>query len=335
MDFRSIIGHENIITHLKSAITKQTISHAYLLEGEDGSGKLMLAEAFAKDLLCEDNIIVDGKKVCCNHCKACLQVETKNHPDVVYVTHEKASIGVEDIRVQLNSDIAIKPYSSDKKVYIIDEAEKMTEGAQNALLKTIEEPPEYAVILLLTNNRNAMLQTILSRCVRLTLWPVPSEKIVNFLMEQYQIPDYLAKISSAFSGGIVGKAIQFATSDEFDTIKSYVIQLVNTISECRTYELMEMVKVLNEDKGKLTSYLDLCILWYRDVLIYKSTLQSKAVMFQEDISNIKRQAERFDYDKIELIFRAIDEAKQRLKANVNAEIVIEMMLLTIKENRND
>lgn len=114
-------------------------------------------------------------------CHSCKQAAGKNQPDIIYVSHEKPNtISVDDIRTQLNNDIVIKPYSSKHKIYIVDEAEKMNQQAQNALLKTIEEPPAYAVILLLTTNAESFLPTILSRCVTLNLKAVPDEKIKNF-----------------------------------------------------------------------------------------------------------------------------------------------------------
>ena len=156
--FSEILGHEQIIEHLQNAIKLQKVSHAYILDGEEGAGKKLLARAFAQTLQCER-----GGVDPCGECHSCKQAQSGNQPDIIEVTHEKpASIGVEDIRGQLCSDIQIKPYSSPYKIYIVDEAEKMTVQAQNALLKTIEEPPAYGVIMLLTTNADAFLPTILS-----------------------------------------------------------------------------------------------------------------------------------------------------------------------------
>ena len=134
--FDAIIGHKKIISHFEEAIKTGKVSHAYLLSGEDGSGKMMIAKAVAKALLCEHK---DG----CGECAACKQVDSLNHPDVIYITHEKYEIRVDDIRKGINETIDIKPYSGDYKIYIIDDADRMNAGAQNALLKTLEEPPAY------------------------------------------------------------------------------------------------------------------------------------------------------------------------------------------------
>ena len=182
-DFSNIIGHETIIEYFRNAISMDKVSHAYILNGEDKSGKLMLAEAFAAALQCEEK----GMEPCGN-CRSCKQAAGRNQPDILYVSHEKPNtISVDDVRKQINDDIALKPYSSKFKIYIVDEAEKMNVQAQNALLKTMEEPPSYAVILLLTVNADSFLPTILSRCVRLDLKPVSDEKIRKYLIEQKQV----------------------------------------------------------------------------------------------------------------------------------------------------
>ena len=163
--FKDIVGHEQIIEHLKTAIEMGKVSHAYILNGPDLSGKMMIAEAFARALLCEKQD-PDG----CGECRSCRQSDDRNNPDIIYVKHDKPNtISVDDIRTQLNNDIVIKPYSNQYKIYIVDEAEKMNQQAQNALLKTIEEPPAYAVIMLLTTNADSFLQTIRSRCITLNL----------------------------------------------------------------------------------------------------------------------------------------------------------------------
>ena len=172
-------------------------------------GRKSLANAFALSLLCEK-----GMEEPCMQCHACKQVLSGNHPDLIYVTHEKpASIGVDDIREQINDTIQVRPYSSYYKIYIVDEAEKMTVQAQNALLKTIEEPPAYAVILLLTTNQDAFLPTILSRCVQLKLKPLKDSVVKEYLIQSLGENESEADIYAAFARGNLGKAIHLAQSE--------------------------------------------------------------------------------------------------------------------------
>ena len=196
--FSEIIGHEQIIEHLQNAIRLNKVSHAYILDGEEGSGKMLLASAFAQTLQCEQ-----GGTEPCGKCHSCIQAESRNQPDIIRVTHEKPNtISVDDIREQVNNDVVIKPYSSKYKIYIIADADMMSVQAQNALLKTLEEPPQYAVIMLLTENAEALLPTIRSRCVMMKLRNIKDQLVKKYLMEQMEIPDYKADVCVAFAQGL-------------------------------------------------------------------------------------------------------------------------------------
>lgn len=330
--FKDIIGHEHIIEHLKRAITTDKVSHAYIFSGEDGAGKNMLANAFAMGLQCKD---FGEEKDVCHRCTSCLSVEAGNHPDIIRVTHEKASIGVDDIRIQINNDILIKPYSSPYKIYIIDEAEKLTEQAQNALLKTIEEPPSYGIILLLTNNTSTLLPTILSRCITLTLQPVDKDKIKEYLMTHYKIPDYLSSLSCLFAGGNVGRAISYASSEEFSNRRDKAIHLLKFMDTMKIYEMVEEIKGLSEEKDKIYEYLDFFMLWYRDVLLFKATKNPNLLTYRNEVAEITKCAAQKSYEGIQSILDSIEKAKVRLRANVNFDITMELMLFTIKETKND
>lgn len=319
--YGDILGHENIKEHLINAVRSGKNSHAYLFCGEDDSGKMMLAKAFAASLLCDSQTGVP-----CGNCKNCKEALSGNHPDIIIPTHEKKGISVGDIRDQVNNTVIIKPYNGGKKIYIIDEAEKMNDQAQNALLKTIEEPPEYAVFLLLTNNRTAMLPTILSRCLELSLLPVADELIVKLLMEKYSIPDYSAELVAAFSGGIAGKAVKAATSQRFAEQRDDVISMLSPGASVSTQKIIESVKVLNDNKGDIAAYLELIRMWFRDVMVYKSTNNKKRIMYRTELAAIERAANAYPYEKINSILAGIDEAEARLKANVNFELSMELML---------
>ena len=326
--FKEILGHEQIIEHLKNAVALDKVSHAYILNGPDMSGKKMLAEAFAMTLQCEKK-----EQEPCMECHSCKQAINRNQPDILYLQHEKPNtISVDDIRSQINNDIVVKPYSSPYKVYIVDEAEKMNAQAQNALLKTIEEPPAYAVILLLTNNAETFLPTILSRCVRLDIKVVADNKIKKYLMEKYEIPDYKAEVCVAFAQGNVGKAIQLADSEDFNEIKNSAIQLIKRMDDIELYEMTEAIKQISGYKLQINDYFDLIMIWYRDVLLYKATADVNKLVFKEEVYEIKKAASKTSYGGIETILEALDKAKLRLNANVNFDLVIELLLLTIKEN---
>lgn len=327
--FGDIVGHEQIISHLKNAISMGKVSHAYILNGPEGAGKRMIAEAFARALQCE-NHDTEG----CGKCRSCHQAESRNHPDIIYVNHEKPNtISVADIREQINGTIDIKPYNttSQYKVYIVDEAEKMNEQAQNALLKTIEEPPAYAVILLLTTNADAFLQTIRSRCVTLELKAVADEKIHNMLMRNYQVVDYKADVCVAFAQGNVGKAILLAGSQTFNELKDQTIRLVRKLRDTEVADIMSEVKAIEEFE-QIDDFFDLLLLWYRDVLIYKASGSDAKLIYKDQANEIARQAEDCFFDGLNRILDGISQARRRLHFNVNQDMTLELLFLLIKEN---
>lgn len=326
--FKEIVGHEQLIRHLKAAHINERVSHAYIFEGEAKSGKMMLARAFAQTLECEM-----GGEEACGECISCKQMASGNHPDVKFVTHEKpATISVDDIRTQINADIAVRPYASRYKIYIVDEAEKMNEQAQNALLKTIEEPPAYGIILLLTSNLSRLLPTILSRCTVLNLKPVEDEKIISLLTRKYQIPDYRAKTCAAFAKGNVGAAISMAVSDDFTELLGRVLHIAKTIGERDVYELSTWAKEIAADKETPLQIIDMLMTWYRDVLVAKASGDESLMVYKDEAYALKRQAETYSYEGLQRIFDMLEETRARLASNVNPEASLEIMLLAMKEN---
>lgn len=326
--FQDIVGQEQIKEHLQNALASGKISHAYIINGEKSSGKEFIARVFAMALQCERGGIEP-----CQECHSCRQALSFNQPDIIRVNHEKpGTISVDDIRTKINNDVAIKPYSSPHKVYIVNEAEKMTPQAQNALLKTLEEPPEYAVILLLTGNVNALLPTILSRCVVLNMKPVSDELVKKYLMEQLKVPDYKAEVCVAFARGNVGKAKSLASSEDFENVKTEALSLLKYIQDMELYEIVAAIKKITEYKLDINDYLDIMAIWYRDVLLFKATRDANHLVFREEITAIRKVAARSSYEGIENVIKALDKAKSRLNANVNFELTMELLMLEIKEN---
>ena len=326
--FKDVIGHNDIIQYIQNAVSQDKVSHAYILNGERGSGKKMLADLFAMTLQCEEHTPNP-----CGECHSCKQAKSGNHPDIIHVTHEKPNtISVDDIRTQVNNDIVIKPYSSPYKIYIIPEADLLSVQAQNALLKTIEGPPAYAVIFLLTENAESLLPTIMSRCVMLKLRNIKTTLIKKYLMEQMQIPDYQADICAEFAQGNMGRAIMLASSEHFNEIKEEALQLLKHINEMEISEIVSAIKKIGTYKLSINDYLDIIMIWYRDVLIYKATKDVNGIVFADQLRYIKDRANKSSYEGIETILESLEKAKARLKANVNFDLVMELLLLTIKEN---
>lgn len=333
--FDDIEGQKGVATHFKNAIKLNRISHAYILNGERGMGKKTVARAFSMTLMCESH----GESPCMK-CHACKQIMTDNNPDVRWVTHDKPNvISVDEVRRQINTDVQIKPYSSNYKIYIVDDADKMNQAAQNALLKTIEEPPSYVVILLLTVNKDMLLSTILSRCVSMELRPLGKQQVERYLVEKAGIVDYKAREVSDFAGGNIGKAIRLASSDDFMELKESVVRVAKNIGKMTTGDINGAIKEISLYKENIEEYLDLLFTWYRDVLIYKSCSEkcvniNEKIIFADYIKQIKQQSEDCSYEAIERIFMELDGINGKLRVNVNFEMVMELLLLTIRDGLN-
>jgi DNA polymerase-3 subunit delta' len=328
LTFKEILGHEQIKEHFRNALLSQKISHAYILSGEEGMGRKSLANAFALTLLCEREMVEP-----CMECPACKQVLSGSHPDLIYVTHEKpASIGVDDIRKQINDTIQVRPYSSTHKIYIVDEAEKMTQQAQNALLKTIEEPPEYAIIMLLTTNTEAFLPTILSRCVQMKLKPLRDSVVKDYLKDRLGVSEMDAEVYAAFARGNLGKAITIASSESFKELHREILKLLKGIREMDISQILDWIKMLKDEEYDIYECLDFIQMWYRDILLYKVTNDINLLIFKDEDRAIREISSKSSYEGLEKVLEAVDQARVRMDANVNMELAVELLLLAMKEN---
>ena len=278
--FQKVVGHQEIITHLQNAISMNKVSHAYLFGGESGSGKKMMASLFAMTLQCEKHGVEP-----CMECPSCKKAQSQNHPDIIYVKHEKPNtISIDEIREQLINDVMIKPYSSPYKIYIIDEAQKLTLQAQNALLKTIE------------------------------------------------VPDYQAEVDASLAQGNIGKAERIARSPEYEETLENALRMAKYADSMPLYEIVETIKKLTAEKDNIDDYFDIFSLWFRDVLLFKATKEVDSLVFKQELNGIRERANKSSYEGLEKIIEAIQKARARLNANVNFDLTMELMFLTMKEN---
>ncbi|MBQ9827941.1 MAG: DNA polymerase III subunit delta' [Lachnospiraceae bacterium] len=329
--YSDVAGHFQVIEYMRGVIKEGMVPHAFLFSGPEGTGKSVLAGIFARALQCEE-----GGTDPCGKCRSCIQAESGNHPDIMWVKGSKQGIiGVDDIREKVNDDICIKPYSSRYKIYIIDDAETMTPGAQNALLKTIEEPPEYGIIMLLANNKDSLLSTVRSRCVLLSMRPVDDKSVLRFLKENYDLTDEEAQTAAAYAGGSIGKAVKLIENDDYREIRRRVLHLVRGIDSMEIYELKDAIKEITAYNISLPDIIDMMMIWYRDVLMLKATNDIGLLNYRDEYKYLKQKRNVISYEGLDSIIGAMEKAKSRLRANVEPGIVMEMLLMNIKENQND
>ena len=265
----------------------------------------------------------------CGRCLSCIQAQSGNQPDIITVSHEKPnSIGVGEIR-RMRADLQIKPYSNARKVYIVPDAEKLTIPAQNALLKTLEEPPEYAVIILIANGLSAFLPTILSRCVVLQTRAVEEAQIARFLQREKELPEDQAMILARFAGGNPGQALLLTDDKEFLELRDKTVDFLAHLSRADAVRISEFASDI--DAGRRDEVLSFVLMWFRDVLLYHSTQNSENLIFQEDIQYIIEAAGMLGYERLGRILDEIDVASRRLRSNVAADSVFEIMFLKIRQ----
>ena len=328
MNFKNIVGHEEIIQHMKSSIEQNKVGHAYIISGEADSGKKMLARTFAQTLQCEA-----GGTDPCEECTSCKQALSKNHPDIITVTHEKDGVlSVDEVREQIVNSMGIRPYKSKYKIYIVPDAELMNQAAQNALLKTIEEPPEYGIIILLTSNERKLLDTVKSRCIMLSTKPVRELDMLEYLQKNMGLTEDKAHFCIDFANGNMGRAIKLATHDEYAQIVESVVTVMKKISDLDVDDLSYAVEHIESFKLSINDYLDLMAMWYRDILMLKVTGKIDKLLFRNEYAILKKQAETLSYSGVEDKIEAVMRAKTRLAVNANFDVTMELLLLTLKEN---
>ena len=327
--FSEIIGQDIIVSHLQNALRTGGVSHAYILNGAKGSGRHMIARSFSAALLCENPRQEGDLLEPCGECLSCIQAAAGSNPDIITVEREKEnSIGVGDIR-KMRADVKIKPYSAAHKVYILPDAEKMTPAAQNALLKTLEEPPSYAVIFLLADGTSAFLPTIMSRCVTLPLRPVSEKAVEDCLRERFGAQEDRARLCARFSGGSIGRAALLLENEHFAALREKTILLLQKIDKTDAAQLASFAKEAVEEE-ETQDLIDLILTWNRDLLVCRATHRTESLMFTDEVQYIIEAAHTVSWQGLQAASEAVFRARRRLFSNVNAELTLQMMLLEIR-----
>ncbi len=324
MDFRQIIGHEKAIETLKRQIEKGSISHSYIFEGEDGLGKRKVALAFAKTLLCKNQGIEP-----CNQCTSCMKFESLNHPDFFLIEPENGLIKKGEVE-NLIKNVATAPFESTRKVFIIDNAHMMNTEGMNAILKTLEEPPEYINIILITSSTNKILPTILSRCQNIKFYPVEAKKITDLLVNSYGKLKTEAEFLAEFTKGSVGKSIELATSDDFFAKREEIINLIDILLKGDKTKAISSIGFFNDNKETIDEILDIFLFWFRDLMLYKKLGNNPLIINKDKIEYISKHS-YIKSDKINDIIEKVQQTKEYIKGNANFQLSIETMLLNMQE----
>lgn len=322
--FEEIRGNTPLVEQLRRSAASGRSSHAYLFLGGAGAGKRLIANTFAKALQCE------GEKRPCDSCKSCHAFNHGNHPDVIYFQPLKngKTYTIEDVREQLLETVDLKPFQYEKKIYIIEKADTLNIQSQNALLKTLEEPPAHAVFLLLAERAEAFLPTILSRVVVMKIRPLSAETIADYLMQAGHLAEE-SRILSAYAQGRIGQALELVEDEGFREMRQDILGKLEVLPSMSEGDAYLLAKDLEGYKNDLR-FLDIMELWYRDLLTAKS-LREEGYLIQRDKKDAIFRAAKEPAALLAKKAAAVRTARMRLAQNANFRLTMEVMLMDLKE----
>lgn len=332
MSFKKILCQDNIIRLFQEIIAKKRLAHAYLFTGPDGVGKTIFAKELVKVLFCNT-----GRLDACDNCRACLRIETGNHPDLHWIAPEKKDKFIKiDYIHALEDDVFLKPVEADRKVFIIREADKMNEESSNCLLKTLEEPPPDTMFILLTTSVEPLKKTITSRCQIVRFNPLPSSTLEAELATRFDRKPEVLKWVSQFSCGSLGRAIELLEKGTYERAnyiakKLLLLKLGDNLSFSK--EIVEwdsyQGEASEEKRSRLRLFLDIFLQFYRDVLLCKIGIENISLYNQLEKDVLKSLCRNLTRRGIIDILEHIVTSMEYLEYNVNAERVLENLLAKI------
>jgi DNA polymerase-3 subunit delta' len=317
MPFGDILGQEGCLTLLRRTMAKGKTAHAYIFEGIEGCGKKKTAIAFIEAVFCGQN---EG----CGLCSSCRKIALLQHPDLHLVEPDGVFIKIDQIR-DLQKDLSYRPYEAPRKACIIDGVERLNPSAGNALLKTLEEPPGNALIILLTAQVDAVLPTVLSRCQRLHFPALPQSAVEKYLHTRGCTPE-TARIAASLAGGSLKRALEIST-DEALADRKTLLERIDSLTTREMTPLFSAAEELSGDKEKVLETLDLLATYLRDVLLMQGG--SREVVISDLLPLIEKDARRFSLDDVMARIGNVFEARYALQRNVNPRLALEVLFMRL------
>lgn len=308
---RDFIGHEALINNFKQRCLKNTLSHAHLIAGEDGVGKGKLANILAKFILNGD---LDREYV-----------------DIINYSSEKSSFGVDDVR-DIIEEVYKKPFEKDKKVIIIHEGNKLTIQAQNALLKTIEEPPKGVYIIILCESLELILDTIKSRCEIYKLKPLTKSELYEYIkIKKFNYDENEIKSAIAFSEGVPGRIDRYFNDDKLRELRNNIVILIKSLNKNDLEDILQQEESFSNLKNDKEEVLNIFGLFIRDILINKEIENEEFIINSDKLEDIKELTKEMSFKKLNNMIKTIEEARRNIKSNVSWGMTLRVMLMGFME----
>ncbi|WP_440250588.1 DNA polymerase III subunit delta' [Clostridium sp.] len=308
---RDFIGHEALINNFKQRCLKNTLSHAHLIAGEEGVGKGKLANILAKFILNGD---LDREYV-----------------DIINYSSEKSSFGVDDVR-DIIEEVYKKPFEKDKKVIIIHEGNKLTIQAQNALLKTIEEPPKGVYIIILCESLELILDTIKSRCEIYKLKPLTKSELYEYIkIKKFNYDENEIKSAIAFSEGVPGRIDRYFNDDKLRELRNNIVILIKNLNKNDLEAILQQEESFSNLKNDKEEVLNIFGLFIRDILINKEIENEEFIINSDKLEDIKELTKEMSFKKLNNMIKTIEEARRNIKSNVSWGMMLRVMLMGFME----
>ncbi|HLF86465.1 MAG TPA: DNA polymerase III subunit delta' [Nitrospiria bacterium] len=324
MSFRAIIGHNGPIGLITSAIERERLPNAYLFSGEDSIGKRLVATTFAKAVNC----LEEGLRPC-NSCPSCRMIEGGTHPDISIVVPDGTQIKIAQIR-SLQEKMVYKPYKGRRRVYIIDEADKMNLEASNSFLKTLEEPMGDTTIILITSSPNSLPATLLSRCEQIRFVPPPSELIAGLLVKDRGMKYDEALILSMISMGKVGIALS-AEQGELIEERDKIINLIPKLLEEGASGIFEASRELSGIPGDMDKSICWLMVILRDILVFRESKDPSMIFNRDRIENIESMGRGVSSSGIIKLINQIWDAERLVSRNINRQLTLDLLFISIRD----
>ncbi|MEI7591256.1 MAG: DNA polymerase III subunit delta', partial [Deltaproteobacteria bacterium] len=313
-----IYGHEKQKTLFQRAIESGRLSHAYLFYGTKGVGKELFARHVAQTMAC-----ISGGVSPCETCLACRKVASGNHPDIIYVKAQTQFIKIEDIR-KIQEQAMIRPFESKRRVFIIDEADRMNKEAANAILKTLEEPSSSNVFFLITANHRTLLPTVLSRCQKIRFDPLQETMVAKYLEMVESCDEQVAQAIAGLSQGSISRAVEMNT-EEFLASRNAICEALHELLTKGALGAFLFAKTIGGDKEDLKRKMEIIQSLFRDATYYKETQSIEKLINKDKATLIRFLASRLTTKEILEIFRMIVSATVAVAQNANRQILLEVM----------
>jgi DNA polymerase-3 subunit delta' len=331
MAWASIVGHDGVIERFRSSIKRGRLSHAYLFVGPDGVGKELLARELAKALLCAADA---GEP--CDECPACRKVEHGNHPDLTLIrrAEQRSQLVIDQVREEIQDPIGYKPFEGRYKIFVVADAERMTEEAQNCLLKTLEEPPPHSLLILVATRLEPFVETVVSRCQIVRFRPLAARLVEPILVERHGMEAERAQVLARLSEGSPGRALRYDAEGVHETTLWLLGELSSMPPGGEFVVAAELLQGVRDQGGRLEDarerlrpVLELLALAWRDLFFRASGYSEELLVWGTGCEVLQTMARGLSPPRARRLMELVVEARDHLDANVNIKLLVEKLLL--------